>query len=73
VDLRVGLDDLEKRKILPQRDSNSDTSVVKPVTSRYTDYAIPVPGIVVTLRICMREIFGSNLGRKHRFTCKVLS
>jgi hypothetical protein len=27
---------------LRYRDSNSDTSVVQPVTSRYTDYAIPV-------------------------------
>jgi hypothetical protein len=27
----------------PYRDSNSDPSVVQPVTSRYTDYPIPVP------------------------------
>jgi hypothetical protein len=34
MDLRAGLDDA------PYRDSNSDPSVVLPVASRYTDYAI---------------------------------
>jgi hypothetical protein len=28
---------------LTLQDSNSDLSVVQPVTSRYTDYAIPAP------------------------------
>jgi hypothetical protein len=39
---RAGLDDVEKRKflILP---SNSDPSAVQPVTSHYTDCAVPVP------------------------------
>jgi hypothetical protein len=46
VDLRAGLDDLEKRKFLTLRDSNSDPSVVQPVASRYTDYAIPAPNDV---------------------------
>jgi hypothetical protein len=40
VDPRAGLDDLEKRKIWPYRDSNSNPSVVQPIASRYTDYAI---------------------------------
>jgi hypothetical protein len=35
--LRAGLDDVEKRKILPLPDSNSDPSVVQPVASRYSD------------------------------------
>jgi hypothetical protein len=41
VDPRAGLDDVEKRKFLTYRDSNSDPSVVQPVSSRYTDYASP--------------------------------
>jgi hypothetical protein len=30
-----------EEKIVPYRDSNSDLSVVQPIASRYTDYAIP--------------------------------
>jgi hypothetical protein len=37
---RAGLDDVEKRKFLALRDSNSDPSVVQPVASRYTEYAV---------------------------------
>jgi hypothetical protein len=37
VDLRAGLDDLEKKKFLTLPDSNSDPLVVQP------DYAIPAP------------------------------
>jgi hypothetical protein len=37
VDPRTGLDDVEKRKFLTYRDSNSDPSAVQPVASRYTD------------------------------------
>jgi hypothetical protein len=40
VDPRAGLDDVEKRKFYPHRDLNSDPSVVQPVASRYTYYAI---------------------------------
>jgi hypothetical protein len=43
MDPRAGLDDLEKRNSWPYRDSNSDPSVVQPVASRYTDWAIPAP------------------------------
>jgi hypothetical protein len=39
---RTGLDDVEMIEILIlYRDSNSDPSVVQPVTSRHMDYAIP--------------------------------
>jgi hypothetical protein len=38
---RTGLDDVEKRKFLILRDSNSEPSVVLPVSSHYTDCDIP--------------------------------
>jgi hypothetical protein len=41
VNFRARLDDLEKRKILPYWDSNSNPSGIHFVASRYTDYAIP--------------------------------
>jgi hypothetical protein len=41
VDPRAGLDDMEKRKFSPYRDSNSDPSVVQPVSSHYTDCTTP--------------------------------
>jgi hypothetical protein len=40
LDPRAGLDDVEKRKLLTPRDSNFNPSLVQPVASRYTDYAI---------------------------------
>jgi hypothetical protein len=38
---RTGVDDVERRKSCPYRDSNSDPSAVQFVASRYTDCAIP--------------------------------
>jgi hypothetical protein len=35
------MDDMEEWKSLTLQDSKSDPSVVQPVASRYTDYAIP--------------------------------
>jgi hypothetical protein len=37
---RAGLDDVRREKSWPYRDSNPDSSDVKPLASRYTDYAI---------------------------------
>jgi hypothetical protein len=46
VNPRVGLDDVENRKFLTLPGlANSNPSVVQPVTSLYTDYAIPFPTI----------------------------
>jgi hypothetical protein len=52
VDLRAGLDDLEKRKFLTLPYSISNPSVVQPVASRYTDYAIPADNILIYVRTC---------------------
>jgi hypothetical protein len=38
VDLRAGLNELEKRKFLAYWDSNSDPSVVQSAAVLYTDY-----------------------------------
>jgi hypothetical protein len=44
VDPRAGLDDVD------YWDSNSDTSVVQPVASRYTDYVITAPSPLYQLK-----------------------
>jgi hypothetical protein len=41
VDPIAGLDDVEKRKFLTLQGLELDPSVVQPVATRYTDYAIP--------------------------------
>lgn len=43
MDPSTGLDEMEKRKSLTYRDSNSVPWVVQHVASRYSDCAIPVP------------------------------
>jgi hypothetical protein len=37
-----GLDDVERRKILPYQDSNTDPLTVQPVANPYADYTIQV-------------------------------
>jgi hypothetical protein len=58
VDSRVGLD-MEKWKLLPPRDSNSDSSVVQSVASRYTDCAVPA----IQFKILSWLIFWFNIFR----------
>jgi hypothetical protein len=45
VDPRAVLDDMEKWKFLPPPGLFSDPSVVQPVASRYTYYAITAPTV----------------------------
>jgi hypothetical protein len=51
VGLSTGLNDVERRKILPYWNSNSDHSAVQPVASRYTDSAIPAQFIYYMVTI----------------------
>jgi hypothetical protein len=57
VDRRAGLDDVEKRKFWPYRDSSPDLSVVQPVASRCTDCTIPAhrPG-TITFVFCKARL-----------------
>jgi hypothetical protein len=55
VNPRAGLDDMEKLKFLPHRDSNSDPSVVQPVASHYTDCAVNITTINLIF-----EVFTAN-------------
>jgi hypothetical protein len=40
---RNDLDDVERKRSYPNRDSNFDPLAVQAVASRYTDYATPAP------------------------------
>jgi hypothetical protein len=50
--LRAGLDDLEKRTFSTLPGLDSDPSVIQPIASRYTDYAIPAPILTLVYVIC---------------------
>jgi hypothetical protein len=43
---RTVVDDVDRRKISPYRDSNFHRSASQPVTSHYTYWAIPTPSII---------------------------
>jgi hypothetical protein len=47
VDPRDSLDDVEKRKFLTLPVLKLDPSVIQPVASRYTNYAIPSPAFSI--------------------------
>jgi hypothetical protein len=57
VDPRAGLDDMEKKIFLTLLGLEIHPSVVQPVTSLYTDYAIPA--------LEKTEILGENLPQCH--------
>jgi hypothetical protein len=53
VDLRAGLDGVEKREFLTLLGLNSDPSVVQPVASNYADCSIPLPFyIMYEVKLC---------------------
>jgi hypothetical protein len=60
---RPGLEDVERRKTFPYRDSISDPSAIPPVARRYTDCTIPAPLSLPTIGI--RNYFHSNLHREN--------
>jgi hypothetical protein len=71
VDPRASLDDVEKDNSLPYRGSNSDPSVVHPVASRYSDYAILAPLHVGIVRTIIKNTQFTDLNL-HKF-CTVSS
>jgi hypothetical protein len=58
VDPRIGLNDVERDNSSPYRDSNSDPSVVQPIASRYTYYAISDAQGQICLFFLRDEIIG---------------
>jgi hypothetical protein len=68
----ASLDDAEKRNYTPYRDLNTNHSVVQPVASCYTDYAIPAPIIPESIT----EISMSCVTKLHllssQYPCKKL-
>jgi hypothetical protein len=60
---KTGLNDVESEQSFPYWDSNSDLSVVQPVASRYTEWAMPAPRnkkITVNFYVIMYQRFVIN-------------
>jgi hypothetical protein len=64
---RDGLDDVEKRKFLTLPGLELDPSVVQPVASRYTDYAIAVP---LVHGVLIKQIFRTQNQTQHKFNLR---
>jgi hypothetical protein len=47
----------EENNSWPYRDSNSDPSVVQPIASRYTDWAIPLNRVIICVSWRYRNLF----------------
>jgi hypothetical protein len=59
VDPRTGMDDVQKRKFLTLPGLELRPSLVQPVASRYTDYAIPA-------HYKLQAIFEFEIGDLHK-------
>jgi hypothetical protein len=67
--VRVGLDDVEKRKMsCPCRELNFDRTVVQPIASPYTDCAILVLFFLIDSVFVLRHHNGKYVGHFCKYT-----
>jgi hypothetical protein len=65
VDHKAGLDEIEKWKFLTLPGLASDPSVVQPLASRYTDYAIPALSLGIAMLILLYRMQKKDNVIKH--------